>query len=177
MRIKKLAIVLLITGLFFWCTRELVSFAFPFNYREVISEYCAEYDLDPAWVSAIIRTESRYNPEAVSHKGAIGLMQVLEGTGEWVSSSEGMGVIDLYHPRDNIRVGCAYLRMLLERYDSEFYALCAYNAGEGRVDSWLEEAEDEEEFRALLYEETSDYCEKIERFKKVYSILYWRNVK
>lgn len=178
MRIKWFVAILLVVLLLFWILHTLVSTVFPFQYREEISKSCEEYHLDPAFVSAVICAESKFDPNAKSHKGAIGLMQIMEETGLWVSQFSQLGDVDLYSPRDNIRVGCAYLKMLLEQYDgSEFLALCAYNAGEGRVDSWLSQANDRAEFESLLFEETKNYCTKIEDYKKVYAILYWRNEK
>lgn len=178
MRIKWLIAVLLVLLLMFWVLSTVVSMVFPFQYREEISQSCKEYDLDPAFVSAVICAESKFDPNAKSHKGAIGLMQIMEETGNWVSQFAQLGVVDLYTPRDNIRVGCAYLKMLLDQYGgSEFLALCAYNAGEGRVDSWLKQTENIEEFEFLLFDETKNYCAKIADYKKVYAILYWRNEK
>lgn len=176
MRIRHFFIVVAAVMLIFYAGRTFISAFFPFQYREEISKYCAEYSLEPALVSAVICAESKFDANAKSYKGAIGLMQIMENTGSWVSESANLGHIDLYNPGDNIRVGCAYLQMLLKQYNgSEFLALCAYNAGEGRVNAWLSEADSEEEFRALLYEETRNYCDKIENYEKVYSILYWRD--
>lgn len=178
MRIRRLLIALLVIVLLFWSVEAIVSRLFPFQYREEISRYCTEYNLDPAWVSAVICAESKFDADAKSHKGAIGLMQIMETTGNWVAGSMKIEYSDLYLPEDNIKIGCAYLRMLLDQYgNSEFLALCAYNAGEGRVDRWLQETDSEAEFRTLLYEETRDYCNKIENYQKIYDILYWRNEK
>ncbi len=178
MRAKWLVAILVILILSFLGARAFVSTFFPFHYREEIAKYSSEYELDPALISAMICTESKFDAYAKSHKGAIGLMQIMEETGHWVSESAQLGTINLYVPDDNIRVGCAYLKMLMEQYNgSEFLALCAYNAGEGRVSSWLSQTDNEEEFRSLLFEETKNYCTKIENYKKVYAFLYWRNEK
>ncbi|VVE48792.1 lytic transglycosylase domain-containing protein [Pandoraea anhela] len=84
--------------------------------------------VDAALLHAIIDTESGYDPQAVSERGAIGLMQVLPRTGQR------FGVRRLEDPAENLRAGAAYVRWLLSRFDGDVsLALAAYNAGEGAV--------------------------------------------
>lgn len=84
--------------------------------------------LDPALVHALIHVESRHRKDAVSAKGAVGLMQVLPAT------ALRFGVEQPGQVRGNLRAGTRYLRMLLDRYDQRLdLALSAYNAGEGAV--------------------------------------------
>ncbi len=101
--------------------------------QERISEWVKrlspDYQLDPALVLAVIRTESNFNPRAHSEKGARGLMQLLPAT------ARRFGVKDIWDPLDNIRGGMAYLRWLLEYFDGDLErSLAGYNAGEGAVD-------------------------------------------
>ena len=87
------------------------------------------YDLDPAFVKAVVHVESAFNPEATSPKGAMGLMQLMPGT------ARRFGVSEPYTPEENVRGGVTYLKMLYDRYSGdERLALAAYNAGEGLVD-------------------------------------------
>ncbi|VVE23046.1 Membrane-bound lytic murein transglycosylase C [Pandoraea capi] len=84
--------------------------------------------VDAALLHAIIDTESGYDPQAVSERGAIGLMQVLPRTGQR------FGVRRLEDPAENVRAGASYVRWLLSRFDGDVsLALAAYNAGEGAV--------------------------------------------
>lgn len=83
--------------------------------------------VDPGLVHAVIRAESAYRPDAVSPKGAVGLMQLMPAT------ARRFGVVDREHPESNVSAGTAYLRLLLDRFDSVPLALAAYNAGEGAV--------------------------------------------
>jgi soluble lytic murein transglycosylase-like protein len=92
-----------------------------------IERHAIAKGLDPDLVHAVIRAESAYRPDAVSPKGAIGLMQVMPATGRR------FGVADLAQPEGNLRAGTAYLRQLLDRFDNVPLALAAYNAGEGAV--------------------------------------------
>lgn len=83
--------------------------------------------VDPGLVHAVIRAESGYRPDAVSPKGAVGLMQLMPAT------ASRFGVADREHPESNVSAGTAYLRQLLDRFNSVPLALAAYNAGEGAV--------------------------------------------
>lgn len=179
MRIKRIVSAGIVLLLCVVLARHFLTWLFPLKYRAEILECCVEYELDPSWVCAVICAESKFDAAAQSHKGAIGLMQIMEETGDWVAEKFQLGAINLYRPADNIRVGCAYLSMLLKQYEgSELLALCAYNAGEGRVDEWLNEATDSTtDFLESAYDETRAYVDKIERYHKVYQWLYWRNTK
>lgn len=172
---KRILTVVILIAIVVYCIFSLFGQYFPMAYRDIIETECDKNDLNPAWVSALICAESSFDPAANSSKGAIGLMQIMPSTGEWVAEKIGMEAFDLYRPEDNITIGCVYLRMLLDQYDSDYLALCAYNAGEGRVDDWLAKSKTAEEFRSLLYEETSKYCTKIENYEKLYQFMYWRN--
>ena len=174
---KRLLTVVVIIAILIYCAYSLVEQYFPLMYRDTIVFECEKNGLEPEWVSAVICAESGFDASASSSKGAIGLMQVMPKTGEWIADKLGMGSFDLYRPEDNIKIGCAYLKLLLEQYDSKYLALCAYNAGEGRVDGWLAKSSTVEEFRSLLFEETSKYCMKIENYEKIYKMLYWRDKK
>lgn len=97
------------------------------DFSPAIDRHARAQGLDPDLVHAVIRAESAYRPEAVSPKGAIGLMQVMPGTGKR------FGVSDLEQPEANLRAGTAYLRHLMDRFNNVPLALAAYNAGEGAV--------------------------------------------
>lgn len=89
------------------------------------------YGLDPALVMAIIQAESRYDSTAVSHKGAIGLMQVMPETALW------LGVPDPADPATNLDAGCRYFSYLLQSFGGDIVlALAAYNAGPATVRRW-----------------------------------------
>jgi soluble lytic murein transglycosylase-like protein len=98
----------------------------PFN-AEIV-EAARKAGVDPALVHAVIGVESAYNARAVSHKGALGLMQIIPGTGRR------FGIDNLLNPKANIRAGTRYLSHLLQMFDGNIgLALAAYNAGEGAV--------------------------------------------
>ncbi len=97
--------------------------------ERIVREAAERHSLDPALVKAVIRTESGWNPRAVSRKGAIGLMQLIPGT------AQRYGVGNPYDPAQNVEGGTTYLRALLDRYNGDLTrSLAAYNAGERAVD-------------------------------------------
>jgi soluble lytic murein transglycosylase len=107
--------------------------------RTVVGE-ARRHALEPSLVMAVMHVESRYYNFAVSPVGAIGLMQVMPGTGEELASRLGIhwvGPQTLFDPNVNIRLGVAYLRELSDRYGSLSTALAAYNWGPGRIDRRL----------------------------------------
>jgi len=98
------------------------------RYDSYIAEAARKYDVPFSLIKAIIRVESDFDPNAVSHAGARGLMQIMPGT------ARDLGVTDSFDPRENILGGVRYLKKLLTRFRGSIpLALAAYNAGPERV--------------------------------------------
>jgi soluble lytic murein transglycosylase-like protein len=97
--------------------------------EKIVQETAARHQVDPALVKAVIHTESGGNPNAISRKGAVGLMQLIPGT------ARRFGVGNLLDPAQNVEGGTTYLKSLLDRYNGDLSkSLAAYNAGEHAVD-------------------------------------------
>jgi soluble lytic murein transglycosylase-like protein len=98
------------------------------NIREMIKKAAKENNLRPELLEAVVQVESGYNPDAVSSKGASGLMQLMPAT------AHALGVSDPFDPEQNLMGGAKYLRQQLDRFNGdEKKALAAYNAGPGAV--------------------------------------------
>ncbi len=110
--------------------------------------HAERHAINPALVRAVIQAESAWNARAVSHKGALGLMQLMPET------VTAFGVADPFDPAQNIQAGVRYLKWLLDRYDGNAeLALAAYNAGPGAVDKYGR--------KIPPYRETQAYVRKI----------------
>ena len=112
------------------------------KYRDEIVYYATLYGVDPAYVAAIIKRESDYDPRAVSRVGAMGLMQMMPDTFDWVRKNTGYrdAQIDiLFQPEPAIKMGCYLLRYIIDtmQTDDPILVACAYHAGWGNVNSWL----------------------------------------
>lgn len=141
---------------FLWISLALI--------HQQIDGVARKHGLDPALVRAIVEVESNYNPYARSHKGAIGLMQLMPET------AKAMGVDKPYHIKDNLEGGCKYLKYLLNKYHGNLsLALAAYNAGPTVVDA---------HGGIPPYPETQRYVRKVmRRYKGRNTLRVYRNKK
>lgn len=172
MKFKKVDFFVLVILIFF--TFIVVTFAFTcsknYNYKQTAIKYCNYYGVDKNLVFAIIKTESNYNENAVSKKGAIGLMQILPSTAEYISEKLGYSkVINLFDSETNVEFGVYYLKYLIDKYASEDVAICAYNAGEGVILKWG--LNNNFSQQKIKYKETLNYYKKVIFYKKLYGIL------
>lgn len=176
--IKRLAAWLLFIVCMALCLFCVVCIAFPMEHYDLIKKYSAEYNLDTATVCAFINAESHFDNEAESHKGAKGLMQIMDQTALWAAEEipiEDFQMEDITDPETNIQIGCWYLNRLTRQFNGdETLMMAAYNAGSGNVTGWLyndEYSSDGKTLDKIPYEETERYVNKINFYKKVYSFL------
>ena len=152
---------------------------YPTKYGDIVEQEAEKNDLDPNLVYAIIKTESGFDPMALSHAGAKGLMQLTDETFGWMidvtGSTEEYSAEDLYDPQINIKFGCVLLKRLMLYYENSDTALCAYNAGIGNVSGWLEDTEysaDGITLTKIPFPETENYIKKVNSALKMYRELY-----
>ncbi len=162
---------------------ELEKAAYPIKYSEYVEASAEEYDLDPALIYAVIRTESGFDSEAESPVGACGVMQMMPSSFEWLQEKRGVEgayiTEDLYNPEICIDYGCYLLKYFYDLYGDERCAVAAYNAG-FVVGDWLENSDysaDGKTLYSIPYPETSNYVEKVESAKEMYIKLYYSDNK
>ena len=111
-------------------------------YRQEICRFAAQYGIDPAYTAAIIKRESDYDPKAVSRVGAMGLMQMMPDSYDWIAPKCGLDKNDknaLFIPENAIRTGCYLLGYIAPMFDGDpILTACAYHAGWGNVKGWVE---------------------------------------
>jgi peptidoglycan lytic transglycosylase len=143
---------------------------YPLRYETYIRAHARNYHLDPALLAAVIEEESKFDANAQSRSGAIGLMQLLPATAKGIAVHTGGNkfvVSDLYNPEINIRYGAWYLQHLEQKYGDERTALAAYNAGQENVDRWRARGV------GVQFSETRAYVDRVEWLKrKIYRRAY-----
>ena len=148
------------------------------DYSEYVEKYAKENNIDSLLVYAIIKAESNFDDDAVSNKGAMGLMQLMDETAKEVATNELMEYNSeetLYNPEKNIQIGVKYFADLKEIFGNDAIAIAAYNAGMGTVNSWIEEGTikaDGSDIENIPYKETNMYVRKILRDYNMYQRLY-----
>jgi len=175
-------IVLLVLGVYYVSAhhKQMEYLRYPLRFEEEIVANAERFGLEPWHVAAVVKCESSFRTDAVSSVGAIGLMQIMPDTGEWLSGkfseksifTESM----LYDADTNLKYGCWYLSWLMERYGQDRTVVtAAYHAGHGTVDRWLDTPEYSQDGRTLShipYDSTRTYVERVEKACEKYRELY-----
>jgi len=163
----------------FLLEKPILQAIYPQKYKAYVEMYAKEYAVEEALVYAVIKAESNFDSNAKSHSEAYGLMQLLESTAIEMANEIGEEELEaevLYDPQKNVRIGTAYIRKLLDRYDGNYVlALAAYNAGIGNVADWIEKGiiqEDGSDPENIPYKETNMYVRKIMRDYQIYKEIY-----
>lgn len=178
-RVFPLTVVLifgLVSFAFAFAPSLLFKSMYPLRYEDEITASAATHGVDPYLVAAVILSESSWDPEASSHQGARGLMQLMPETAQDMVAK---GLVDgkrysyenLEDPTVNIEYGCAYLSYLLTYFNGATdRAIAAYNAGMGNVDGWAKQ--DKLLHNAITFPETQAYLVRVNMAKARYQELY-----
>ena len=188
LRKKRLyALLLLALLLLLFFDRALLGkLMYPIRYEETITEYAETYDVDPYLVASIIRVESNFRPDKQSPKGAVGLMQLMPPTAEWIVKQQGSSLSDLDRLDEasiNIRYGAWYIRSLEQQFvrtgvskeDEIALIAAAYNAGPGNVERWLTEGRWSGTLAsssAIPFGETRHYVNRVYYYYQKYTQTY-----
>lgn len=183
-------VIALVGGLFFLATMLGIlaalqftpvqkKYLYPYPFQEVIEAQSKKYKIDRDLVAGVILSESRFEPEAKSHRGAMGLMQLMPETAQWISiqmEDEAFSTADLYVPEKNIMYGTWYLAYLKRHFHgNEVLTLAAYNAGLGNVEEWMMEHGWDMDFTDISqipFPETRHYVHSVLENRKKYKTLY-----
>ena len=141
-------------------------------YKNIVLNNSELYHVEPELIYAVINVESGFNEKAVSGAGAVGLMQVLPSTAEWMIGEQ-IPTESLFDPEINVGAGVKYLAYLFTQFDELWQVLAAYNAGETKVKAWLADGVDK---NTIPYLETNNYVKKVERLIGIYKFrLFYLN--
>jgi len=152
------------------------SVMYPLEYKDYIVKYSKEYNIDPAFVSAVIYSESHFNKDAISRVGARGLMQIMPETGRGIAGALGEDgdytVSRLDNPEKNIQYGIWYLADLLKDWNGdEAAALAGYNGGPAVAGRYVVSRSD-----ASIPNETANYIRNVLSVKEKYKELYYNEL-
>lgn len=180
LRVVLVLLLLCLAGWRFWRSDMVqMRFVYMWPYQNEILTYAGKNQIDPFLVAAVIKNESRFKPGAVSEVGAIGLMQIMPETGEWIAGQMGLAgysVQKLYDPTVNIRMGCWYLSELKHEFRGNMVLqMLAYNAGRGNTHGWMAANGWDWEFgsiSAIPYEESRGYVAAVLHDRDEYYRLY-----
>ncbi len=155
------------------------KYFYVYPYHDTVMKYAEVYNVDSNLTAAVIKSESKFKHTARSHRGAVGLMQLMPDTAAWIAGQIGdknYSLENLHEPDRNIRYGTWYLAELQKEFKgNDVLALAAYNAGRGNVRSWMEENDWNYSFHdidAIPFKETRDYVRQVIGDRKKYRELY-----
>lgn len=160
--------------------KDVVNSMYPKKYEEYVTKAAKDYNLEEALIYGVIKTESNFDPDAESPVGAVGIMQIMPETFQWLQTVRGIeGTYEtdsLLEPEINIDYGSYLLRYFYDLYGTEQAAIAAYNAG-FIVGEWLENPEyssDGVVLDYIPYPETESYVDKVLANKEKYNELYYK---
>ena len=150
-----------------------IKASFPLKYTKIAKSF----GLEPKLACSVMRAESGFDEEAKSRAGALGLMQLMPSTAQFICEQEKIEYLPqkMLDGAYNAYLGCAYLSYLFKRFPTEETVLAAYNAGEGTVSGWLSDkkySDDGIHLKKIPYPETESYVKKVLKFKKIYDFYY-----
>lgn len=157
---------------------KVSEYLYPKKYTEYVEKYSAEYEISENLLYAVIRTESGFDPNAVSSVGARGLTQITEDTFDWLLTKTGEDYTfdDLFTPEISIKYSALFLSILQDEYAITETVIAAYHAGMGNVSSWLADSrysDDGQHLKTTPISDTNHYVDKVssamDRYYNIYN--------
>lgn len=180
-RIKAILIFVVSAAVLFaaFCVtgKSIMKVLYPVKYSEYVEKYSKEFGIEKELLYAVIKTESSFNPDAVSDADAAGLTQITPETFDWLKTKLGEESEDLslFDPETSIKYGAFFLGYLMDEFENTDTALAAYHAGRGRVNEWLEDrsiSPDGKTLNNIPVAETAHYVNKVNKAINIYTNLY-----
>lgn len=171
-------IIIVFLGIF---KNKILKIIYPKTYSEFVTIYAEKYNVEENLIYAVIKAESNFEKDAVSHRNALGLMQIMEDTAIDVAKKYNIDINqenakeEIVNVENNINIGTKYLNVLMEKYKNKELAVAAYNAGIGTVDTWIEKGivkQDGSDVENIPFKETNNYVRKILKNYEIYNKLY-----
>ena len=157
---------------------QILQVIFPLDYWPLIKKYSDAHGLDPYLMTALVAQESTFTADVRSSANAVGLMQLIPGTGRRYAARLGIRPFSeqlLTRPETNVRLGMRYFKDLMERFGGAHFALASYNAGEQRISRWIAERPGfarDEFIDDIPFPETQNYVKRILGTAEDYRRLY-----
>ncbi|MFM9277751.1 lytic transglycosylase domain-containing protein [Paenibacillus jiagnxiensis] len=181
LRKKRVLLVLFVAFvLFLFLSSNWMSWFYPIHYKDEIREHAQMYEVDPFLIASIIRVETNYETSKESRRGALGLMQLMPDTAQWIMDKTGFPRVPLELIRDepdmNIKLGTWYVHSLGEQFQNNPVAMiAAYNAGPGKVKEWMREGVwdgREQTVKQIPFGETRHYVQRVIHYYRQYTKIY-----
>lgn len=171
--IKIIAILAILIFAVYWGKTIILRMLYKTDYRQYVEKYAEKYGVEKELLYAVIKVESKFDPNAISKSKAKGLMQIMDSTAKEIAKKNNIELTDenILDPEINIEIGTIYLSQLIEKYNSVELAIAAYNAGHGNVDKWISQdtlKEDGTDAENIPFKETNMYVRKVMRDWKIY---------
>ena len=160
--IKIIAILAILIFAVYWGKTIILRMLYKTDYRQYVEKYAEKYGVEKELLYAVIKVESKFDPNAISKSKAKGLMQIMDSTAKEIAQKNNIELTDenILDPEINIEIGTIYLSQLIEKYNSVELAIAAYNAGHGNVDKWISQdtlKEDGTDAENIPFKETNMY--------------------
>ncbi|MFA6082590.1 MAG: lytic transglycosylase domain-containing protein [Patescibacteria group bacterium] len=149
------------------------TWRYPLKYQDEVKAAAIQNNLPKNFIMSVIREESRFNPDAKSNAGAVGLMQVLPTSAKWMATKRGktLDLSTLNDPKVNIDYGCWYLSYLLKTFNGNYTTTIeAYNAGMANVTEW-----EKVQSGYIAFPETAEFVKRVKQSNEIYDKLYGEN--